>query len=62
MGIRVKEFHSKQEEGERRIGVGKVVDEWLGKNKDIDILDIKYSANSFGSHALVIFKTKIKEK
>lgn len=48
---RVKEFHGRAEEG-----IESLVNEWLNQNKRIGLLDIKYSANNFGSHALVIYK------
>jgi hypothetical protein len=29
---------------------------WLEKNPDIKICDVKYSANGFGSHTLIIYE------
>lgn len=29
---------------------------WLKKNPNIKIIDVKYSANGFGSHALIIYE------
>lgn len=55
---RVKEFHSRNLEE----GIETLVNEWLSKNEEIYVEDIKYSANNFGSHALVIFAIKVEEE
>lgn len=59
--MRVKEFHSRKNDEGKLIGVGILVNSWLKENEDVQIFDIKYSANGFGSHALVIYKEREEE-
>lgn len=56
--MRVTEFEYKT--GYNNEGLDKQINSWLGKNKEI--IDIKYCANNFGSHALVMWKYKDEEK
>lgn len=37
------------------------INEWLKKNPDIKMIDIKYSANGFGSHALIVYEEAERE-
>lgn len=67
--VKVKEFHDKWEsvEGDeaksRYVTVDKVINEFLEKNKNIKVIDIKYSPvmylhNELKTYALLIYEEK----
>lgn len=48
--IRFKEFKSDDGKLDEQINI------WIKNNTNIFIMDTKYSANGFGSHALIIYQ------
>lgn len=47
--MRFKEFNN-------QVSVDTCINSWLDRNPNVNIMDVKYSTNNFGSHALVAYE------